>query len=113
MSYSSSYIPTRGNDRSLRFGSIIRWAALLTLWLTAVAVLIATITVDPRGWAVAAVLWFALVGALWFGVLTASCLVMIPLAIWRLRKQLVQLHVEKGTFQGGLWDQWMDGPKPV
>jgi hypothetical protein len=94
-------------------GTFSAWGALLTLWLRAIAVLIAAITVHPHGWVVVAVLWFALVAALWFGIFTAWCLVMIPLAIWRICKRLAQLPVEKTSFHGGLWNQWMDGPQPL
>jgi hypothetical protein len=104
---------TRSQNGSLRFGNVIRWAALLTLWLTAIAVLMAVITVHPVGWVVVAVSWLALVAALWFGIFTACCLVMIPLAIWRISKRLAQLPVEKPALHGGLWDQWMDGPQPL
>ena len=112
MSHSTAYISSQIEDRPLRFWDFIRWAALLTLWVTALAVLIAAIKVDPDVWVLVAGLWFLIVLAVWFGILTVGCMIMIPVWIWRLTKRLARTGAEVTMPHGGLWDQWLDGPEP-
>ena len=112
MRHSTAYVSTQSEERPLRFLDFIRWASLLTLWVTAVAVLIAAIKVDPNVWVVTAGLWFLIVFAIWVGILTVGCMIMIPVWIWRLCKRFAKTGAEVTIPQGGLWDRWMDGPQP-
>lgn len=113
MKYSTAYISAQREERPLRFLDFIRWASLLTLWVTAVAVLIAALKVDPNVWVVIACLWFLIVFAIWFGTLAIGCLVMIPVGIWRVCKRFAPTGAEEAIPQRGLWDSWMDGPEPL
>jgi hypothetical protein len=94
----------------------LRWAALLTLWVTALAVVIAAFQANPSVWVAIAGVWFLVVCAVWFGILVVDCLAIISVAIWRLRKRptrIAQIETERTVPHGGLWDHWMDGPEPT
>jgi hypothetical protein len=93
-----------------------RQVALLTLWATALVVVIAAIKADPGLWVGIAGLWFLAVCAVWLAILAVDCLAVIFVAIWRLSKRLTQtaqVETERTNPHGGLWDQWMDGPEPM
>ncbi len=109
-------IGTRSKELPLSFWDFIRWAALLTLWVTALAVVIAAFKPDPNVWVAIAGVWFLVVCAVWLGILVVDCLAIISVAIWRLTKRLTQtaqIETERTVPHGGLWDQWMDGPEPM
>jgi hypothetical protein len=100
------------DEHPLRFLDFIRWAALLTLGVTAVAIVIAAVPSFLVVWASVAFLWLLTVLAVWIGTLAVGCLVMIPLGIWRFSKRLARKGAGKVIAQGRLWDRWMDGPEP-
>jgi hypothetical protein len=102
---------TRADERPLRFRDFIRWAAILTLGVTAITLVIAAVQSDVEVWAVSAALWFLAVLAIWVGTISVGCLVMIPVEIWRLGKRLSGKNAEKTAPQRLLWDQWIDGPE--
>jgi hypothetical protein len=100
----------RTDDRPLSFRDFVRWAAILTLGVTAVTFVIAAVQSNVEVWALSGVLWFLAVFAIWVGTLTIGCLVMIPVKIC---KQLSGKDAAKTTPQKLLWDKWMDGPEPL
>jgi hypothetical protein len=111
MKQSQPPIPTRSGERPLSFWDFIRWAALLTLGVTAVTLVIAAVQCYFEVWAIGADLWLFSVLAVWIGTLTVGCLVMIPVGIWRLSKRLARKGAGRTIPQGQLWDRWMDGPE--
>src|SRR5262245_50099314 len=113
MKPSKASIPTSGRELPLRFWDFIRWAALLTLGVTAVTLVIVAVQCYLEVWAIAPLLWFLTVVAVWIGTLTVCCLVMIPLWIWRHSKRLARIGEGKVPPQERLWDRWIDGPEPL
>jgi hypothetical protein len=106
-------IPAGTDKRPLSFWDFIRWAALLSLGVTTVSLVIAAVQCYWEVWAVAATLWVVTILAVWIGTLTVGCLVMVPVWIWRLSKRLARQRVRKVTPQEQLWDRWIDGPEPL
>ena len=101
---------SRTDERPLRFWDFIRWAAILTLSVTAITVVIAAVGSDVEVWALSATLWVLAVLAIWVGTMGVGCLVMIPVEIWRLGKRHSGKNAAK-TAPRLLWDKWMDGPE--
>ena len=58
MKHSHGPIPFRNDERPLSFWDFIRWATILTLCVTAVTLVIATVQCYSEVWAIAATLWF-------------------------------------------------------
>ena len=112
MKRSEAPICIGSDERPLSFSDFIRWAALLTLGVTAVTLVIAAVQSFFAVWAIAAFLWLLTALAVWIGTLAVGCLVMIPVGIWRLSKRLARKGAGKINPQGRLWDRWMDGPEP-
>ena len=106
-------MPTGIDERPLRLWDFIRWAALLTLGVTAVTLVIAAVQCYFEVWAIAPLLWILTVLAVWIGTLTVGCLVMVPMWIWRLGKRLARQPTWKVKTQGRVWDRWIDGPEPL
>jgi hypothetical protein len=100
------------DEHPLRFSDIIRWGALLTLGVTAVAIVIAAVPTFFAVRASIAFLWLLTVLAVWNGTFAVGCLVMIPLVKWEISKRLARKGAGKIIAQGRLWDRWMDGPEP-
>ena len=98
---------SRTDVRPLSFVDFVRWAAILTLGVTAVTVVVAVVQSIGDVWALSAVLWFLSVFAIWIGTLSVGCLVMIPVKIC---KRLSRRNAAKTAPQKPLWDRWMDGP---
>ncbi|MGO9916655.1 MAG: hypothetical protein ACLQIB_18400 [Isosphaeraceae bacterium] len=108
-------IRTRSEKRPLGLWDFNRWAALLTLWVTALVVVIAAFKADPNIWLAIAGVWFLVVCAVWLVMFAVDCLAMIFVAIWRLSKRvtpIARVETERTLPHGGLWDTWMDGPEP-
>ena len=112
MKRSEAPIRIGSDERPLSFSDFIRWAALLTLGVTAVALVIAAVQSFVEVWAIAAFLWLLTVLAVWIGTLAVGCLVMIPLVMWGFSKRLARKGAGKINPQGRVWDRWMDGPEP-
>lgn len=112
MKHSTPAKPTRRHQRRLRFRDFIRFSVFLTFGVTLAMFVTAAILGNPSVWTIALILCPLTILILWIGTLTIGCLVMIPVAIWRLSKLLAHKGVEKVTPQGRLWDQWLDGPEP-
>ncbi len=112
MKHSMRATPTRRHQRPLSFWDFIRFSVFLTFGVTVAMLVTAAILGNPFVWAIALFLCPLTILILWIGTLTVGCLVMIPLAIWRLSKLLARKGAEKTTPQGRLWDQWIDGPEP-
>src|SRR5205823_1482783 len=93
------------DERPLSFSDFIRWAALLTLGMTGVILVIAVFQSNVEVWAHCAVLWFLTTLFVWIVVLTVGCLVMVPVGIWRLGKRLARQGAGKTIPQGRLWDR--------
>jgi|GEM_PF-5245206 len=116
MNRAEAPIRTRSEDRPLSLWDFNRWAALLTLWVTALAVVIAAFEADPNVWVAVAGVWILVVCAVWLGIFMVDCLAMIFVAIWRLTKRLTeiaQIEPDRTVHHGRVWDQWMDGPEPM
>jgi hypothetical protein len=113
MKLSTPAAQTRRHQRPLSFSDFIRFSAFLTFGVTVAMFLTAAILGNPVVWAVVLILCPLTILILWLGTLTVGCLVMIPVALWRLSKLLTRKGAEKTTPQGRLWDQWIDGPEPL
>jgi hypothetical protein len=112
MKHSQAPIRIRTGERPLRFSDFVRWAAILTLGVTAVTFVIAVVQSNFEVWALSAALWFLSVFAIWIGTLSVGFLVMIPVEMWRLGKHLSGKTDANTSPQKLLWDKWMDGPEP-
>ena len=111
MKHSKPSIPTKGVDRPLRFLDFVRFAAILTLGLAPIVILLTALLAaqrhDPAMWVLGA---FLVLVPVWFGTLSVACLVMIPVWIWRLCHRPLRKSAAGTTSQKPLWDQWIDGP---
>jgi hypothetical protein len=113
MKQSKVCISERSNSRSLSLWSFVRVAVLLTLGASSVMLVIMVFSGDPQLWPVSGFLWLATIAAIWTITITVGCLVMIPVGIWRIGKQLSRGIPPKVASQGQVWDRWMDGPEPL
>jgi hypothetical protein len=111
MKHSQAPIRIRTGERPLRFSDFVRWAAILTLGVTAIMLVISVVQSNFEVWALSVALWFLSVVAIWIGTLTVGFLVMIPVEMWRLGKQLSGKTDARTSPQKLLWDKWMDGPE--
>lgn len=113
MKHSRTPFATATHKRSLSLWDFARFATLLNVGVT-VAMLVTAVRQGNREvWLMAAILWPLTLLVIWIVTLTIGCLVMIPVGIWRLGKRLARQGAWKATFQGRLWDRWIDGPEPL
>ena len=113
MKHSTPATPTRRHQRPLSLWDFIRFSVFLTFGVTVAMLVTAAILGNPFVWTIALVLCPLTILIIWIGTLTIGCLVMIPVAIWRLSKLLARKSAEKSIPQGQLWDRWIDGPEPL
>jgi hypothetical protein len=113
MKYSKACVAQGSNRRGLSLWSFVRVAALLTLGATSVMLVIMLFSGDPQLWQVSGFLWLATIAAIWTITITIGCLVMIPVGIWRISRQLSGGVSEKVASHGLVWDRWLDGPEAL
>jgi hypothetical protein len=86
-------------------------AALLTLGASTVMLAIMLLSGDPQLWHVSGLLCLLTIAAIWTVTITIGCLVMIPVGLWRISRQLSRGVPSNAVPQGQVWDRWMDGPE--
>jgi hypothetical protein len=113
MKYSKACIPRERDHRPLSLRSFVRVASLLTVGAITVMLVIMLLSGDPQLWQVSGFLCVGTIAAIWTITITIGCLVMIPVGIWRIGRQLSRGVPLKVASHGRVWDQWMDGPEPL
>jgi hypothetical protein len=113
MKHSKARVQRESARRQLSFWSFARVATLLTVGAVTVVLVVILLSGDPQLLQVSGLLCVVTITVIWTITLTIGCLVMIPVGIWRIGKQLSRGIPQKGTSQGRVWDRWMDGPEPL
>jgi hypothetical protein len=113
MKHSKACVPRVRDRRRLSLGSFIRVATLLTVGAIAVMLIVILLSGDPQLWEASGLLCVVTIAVVWTITLTIGCLVMIPVGIWRIGRQLSRSIPQKGASDGRVWDRWMDGPEPL
>jgi hypothetical protein len=85
MKHSKAVIPSGTHKRPLCLWNFARVATLLNLGVTLAMLVTAVIQGNLKTWIIAAVLWPVTILVVWIVTFTISCLVMIPVRIWRLK----------------------------
>jgi hypothetical protein len=70
------------------------------------------LALDSPLWESSVFLWLGTIAGIWLITITIGCLVMIPVAMWRLFGRLSRSKPAMVTAGGQVWDRWMDGPQP-
>jgi hypothetical protein len=85
---------------------------LLSVGATLVMLASAACLWDEQVWFAIAILFPVTIMGIWTVCFAIGCLVMIPVAIWRLSTQVARHRAGKVTPLGQLWDEWIDRPWP-
>jgi hypothetical protein len=110
MKHSKACVPKQSRCSRLSMWAFVRVAALLTLGAASVMLVIMLLSGDPLLWQFSAVLCFGTIAAIWTITITIGCLVIIPVALWRIGRQLSRGIPANLAPHGQVWDRWMDGP---
>jgi hypothetical protein len=113
MKHSKVCVPRASDRRQLSLWTFVRVATLLTIGAITVVLVVMLLSGDPQLWQVSGLLSVMTIVVIWTITLTIGCLVMIPVAIWRIGRQLSRGIPQKTASQGQVWDRWMDGPEPL
>jgi VIT1/CCC1 family predicted Fe2+/Mn2+ transporter len=112
MNHSKSAALKQTRSRRLSLMGFARVASLLSLGALIVIVPYIIFSGDPWIWIVSAALCGVTIALIWTVTISVGCLVMIPVAMWRLSRRLDR-GLSLGAAQNGqVWDRWIDGPKP-
>jgi hypothetical protein len=112
MKHSKPCVPTESTCSRLSLWAFVRVAALLTVGASSAMLVIVLLSGDPQLWQFSSLLLLGTIAAIWAITITIGCLVMIPVGIWRIRRQLSRGIPAKVANHGQVWDRWMDGPEP-
>ena len=113
MKHSKACVPRESDRRQLSLWSFVRVATLLTVGAISVVLVVILLSGDPQLLQVSGLLCVVTITLIWTITLTIGCLVMIPVGIWRIGRQLSRGVPQKVASQGRVWDRWMDGPEPL